>query len=472
VSRRRKHAAVVAASLLVGAVCGLGVLALCDPYVPTRPLVRGLRIGGQRPPRTDLRAWLATREGELTARPVVLRHGEHRFVATLGELGARVDVAATVARAAAVGHAGSVWRRARDARRAHDGQVDVPLVYRLDEAVARGYVDRFASALRVEPVDAALDLSGHRKLADRPGRSLDVEASVRRIAADYRTETEIDLVTREEPATITLGDLADIDVGKLLGSFETRYQVFERGRAANVELAARKLDALVLRPGDIVSFNQRVGPRTLGAGFHTAPEIVGDELSIGVGGGTCQVASTLHGAALYGGLDVVQRRSHSRPSSYTLLGLDATVSYPSVDLKLQNPYPFTVVVHAFTATPGTLRVELLGGDEVESVRYRIGISGIELFVRRITEKSWLTPGRAFRKQKGTRGMDVHSSLTIRYRDGRVVERQYFSGYRPTPEVFWVAPGYDRAALPQLPEHAKGVEGELDGDGSDPYDLSG
>ena len=152
-------------------------------------------------------------------------------------------------------------------------------------------------------------------------------------------------------------------------------------------------------------------------------------------------------------------------SSYIKLGLDATVSYGKVDLKLRNPYDFPIVVHAFTPEEGVLRVELLGGEAVERVDYRYGVTGIEEYVRRITVKDHLKPGTGFRKQKGTRGMDVHSYVTIKYLDGRIEERSYYSGYRATPEVYWVSPDYDPLELPDLPKHAKGVEGELAEDDS-------
>jgi hypothetical protein len=160
---------------------------------------------------------------------------------------------------------------------------------------------------------------------------------------------------------------------------------------------------------------------------------------------------------------VVERKSHTRPSDYTFLGLDATVSFPTVDLKIENPYPFPVIVHSFVPEPGTLRIELLGGEAVDEVEYKYGVARIEPYLRRITVKHWMQSGRAFRKQKGTRGMDVTSVVTIRFLDGRIDTRHYYSGYKATPEVFWVAPDYDETGLPPLPEHAKGVEGRMEED---------
>ncbi len=464
----------IALPIAIGVVIGLGGTVAVEPRLPTAPFVRGLRVGGEQVAEgSDLRARIEARDAAFRDAPVLLKHGDTRIDTTYGALGASVDIDATVRAAEAVGHSGSLIKRLRETQAARRGDIDVPLVYRLDETLARGLLEKHAPALQRDPVDARLDLEAHRKVPDVPGQELDVAETIHQLREAYlRGDGELYLVTRTLPAEVTLTELEDIDVDRVLSTFETTFKVWERGRSANVALAASKLNGLIMRPHAVISFNDRVGPRTVENGFQQAPEIVGDELTVGIGGGTCQVSSTLHGAALHGGLAVVDRRSHSRPSSYTLLGLDATVAYPDVDLKLMNPYNFSVVIHAFIPEPGTLRVELLGGEAVQSVEYKYGVSRIEPFVRRITVKHWLQSGKGFRKQKGTRGMDVHSYVRIHYKDGRIEERQFFSGYRATPEVFWVAPDYDENELPPLPEHAKGVEGRLHEDGSDVYPTTG
>ncbi len=468
-----KRFVAIALSVSLGIALGLAAVPVVEPRLPTSPTVVGLTIGGRPvPARTAPRSWLAERERVLLERAVVLRHGEARFEATLAELGATVDISRTLSAAEAVGHRGSVVRRLRETAQARRGEIDIPLVWTLDEAVATRYLAQFADELDQPAVDAQLDLKSHRPIPDVSGRELDIPATVEEIGATFVDHDELNLVTQPVPAKVTLNDLEDIDVTKVLSAFETKFRTWKKGRSHNVALATERLNGLILRPDQTMSFNERVGPRTVERGFQQAPEIVGDELSMGIGGGTCQVSSTLHGAALHGGLAVLQRKSHSRPSAYTKLGLDATVSYPSVDLKLQNPFDFTIVVHAFIPEPGLLRVELLGGEAVEAVEYKYGISRVEAYVRRITTKEWLKPGRVMRKQKGTRGMDVHSYVKIVYKDGRVEERKYYSGYRATPEVYWVSPSYDEEELPPLPAHAKGVEGRLGVDGSDVYPTAG
>ncbi len=440
-----------------------------EPRIPTSPVVRGLRVGSEPvPDGRSVRAWLERQARSHAERRVVLRHGEHRRDLSLDELGVAIDVEDTLARTEAVGHTGSILRRLRETARARRGEIDVPYAWTLDEGAALGAIERSADALRREPENARLDLAARRKVADVPGERLDAAATIAALRERLPPEGEVALLTQAIEAEVTLQDLEDIDVAKVLSSYETRFQPWKRGRSANVALAASLLNELVIRPAELVSFNERVGPRTLERGFQYAPEILGDELTIGVGGGTCQVSSTLHAAAVYGGMDIVQRKSHTRPSGYIVLGLDATVSYPRVDLAIRNAHRFPVVVHATVPERGLLRVELLGGQAVAKVDYKHGVSRVEQFTRRISVRRWLKNGRIIRHQKGTRGMDVFSYVTVHYLDGRTHAWKYYSGYRPTPEVFWVAPDYQRSALPELPKWAKGVEGELEQDGSDVY----
>jgi vancomycin resistance protein YoaR len=391
-------------------------------------------------------------------------HHEGEIIdATLDAAGVELDVQGSLERASEIGHRGSVAHRLREASLAREGKIDVPLVFFLDEKKARAFLEGLAPRFSRAPVDAVLDLSNKRKIEDIPGRELDIDMSLAEIrAAQFEDGVAIRLVTRRVPATVTTNDLGLVDVTKVVSSFETTFAVYGSGagRAKNIRNAASKIDGVVLMPGAVFSFNDRVGARTRENGFTLAPEIQGDELTDGIGGGTCQLSSTLHAASVFGALEVVHRQSHSRASSYTKLGLDATVSFPIVDLKLKNNLAFPVMIHAYFPEPTKVRVELLGGDPVAKVEYAYGVGGSYDFVRRITVKPHFPPGKRVHRQKGVRGFDVTSTARVTYLDGRVEERRWFSGYRPSPEVFWVSPDYDEAGLPPLPDHAKGVEGRL------------
>jgi hypothetical protein len=180
------------------------------------------------------------------------------------------------------------------------------------------------------------------------------------------------------------------------------------------------LNGVVVGPGEVLSFNRSVGPRSAERGFSEAPVIVADELERGLGGGVCQVASTLFGAAMLGGFEIVKRRSHSRPSGYAPLGLDAVVIYDeNVDLQLRNPYESPVIVHAFFRTKGSAR-GVPGREPPGKVQTSPSTNALP-FTRRVAIKPDL-PRNDRQASKGSQGYDGTSTLVIERPDGTRLAR--------------------------------------------------
>lgn len=445
------------------ALAGAGAGAAHHRYWPRAPFVAGLSIGDRRVPdgAPGVVAWLYARREAALSRPVRFRHDDQLFDSTLGAAGVTIDVEGTLAQAERVGHEGSIADRLRAAAAARRGEIEIPLRWKIDAEKAKALFATFAPAVHLAPVDARIDLDAHLRVPDVLGHELDPDATLAELENGTHAEDEvISVITRRLRAKVTSEALTSVDIEKIVASYETTFSLFGTGknRAINIKNAARRMDGAILPPGAVFSFNDVVGPRTRERGFALAPEIQGDEMQLGYGGGTCQASTTLYAAALFAAMGIIERQAHSRPSHYTQMGLDATVSYPLADLKIRNTLPYPVMIHAFTPKPDTVRVEILGGEPVAKVEYAYGVGETEDFVRRVQVKPGLTPGKRVLHQKGVRGFDVTSVVRIHYRDGREDLRTYFSGYRPAPEIYWIAPGYDVAELPPLPEHAKGVEG--------------
>ncbi|MEO9184115.1 MAG: VanW family protein, partial [Kofleriaceae bacterium] len=334
-------------------------------------------------------------------------------------------------------------------------------------------IERLVADLKAKidapPTDAKLDLAAHTTFPDTPGHFLDFDGGSVTIAefvahhwhdaspADG-SKPAVQLAALTVDARVTAASLGKLDISTVLASFETH---FGRGgdqaaRATNIENASKKLDGLVLEPQQLVSFNGIVGERSEANGFKVAWEIFKGEMRPGVGGGTCQVASTLHAAAFFAGLDILERLPHSRPSAYIQMGLDSTVVYPSTDLKLKNPYPFSVVVHTLV-TGNTLKVELLGKEKPVSVTFARETVAVLPYDRRIDEESFVKPGKAIKKQGGIRGyrikrVRVLTALTaIGGTIGEARTEESFDFYPPTVEIYVVAPGTDPSELPVMPE---------------------
>jgi vancomycin resistance protein YoaR len=142
-----------------------------------------------------------------------------------------------------------------------------------------------------------------------------------------------------------------------LGSFTTTLIGSLPERTHNLRLAVQALDGTVLRPGEELSFNRSVGPRTAERGYGPAPVILRETRQVQVGGGVCQAATTLFDAALLAGLGVVERHRHSSPVDYVAPGEDATIAWGAKDLRLRNDLDQDV----------RLRIEVLGSTLVARI---------------------------------------------------------------------------------------------------------
>ena len=131
----------------------------------------------------------------------------------------------------------------------------------------------------------------------------------------------------------------------MLSTYSTRYSTRDRDRTTNLQLAASKINGIVLMPGETFSYNQVVGERTISAGYKEAPIYVEGEVVDGLGGGICQITSTLYNAVLYANLEIVERSNHQFVPSYVTASRDATVVYGSIDFKFKNnrDYPIKLV---------------------------------------------------------------------------------------------------------------------------------
>jgi vancomycin resistance protein YoaR len=418
----------------------------------------GLRIDGEAVATgTSVQALVARRAAALTGRHLrlVVREGDGTrpvIEATLGELGVTVDGDAVASLALRQGRQGDLLTRARLADRARRGDLDIPLQPVLDPRVVVERLAPLKEDLDTPAIPARLDLDQHAILPERDGRALDPDAAADRVAraALDPAVAEVELPFVDVPPAATRASLSRIDISKVVASFQTYFSRYgDQGpRARNIEVAASHVNGLVIEAGQSVSFNDVVGPRTEENGFKTAFEIVKGEYKEGTGGGTCQVASTLHAIAFFAGLDIVQRLPHSRPSAYIPSGLDATVVYPVVDLKLRNPFTFPVVVHA-TVTANILKMELLGADKPVEVTFGKSVLSTTPYERKVEEDP--TVSKPKRKQKGIDGLELFRSRVLSFRDGSRKVENSRDVYPPTREVWLVPPGYDASTLPPLGE---------------------
>ncbi len=356
-SRAQIFGPLAGALVIVGAVYGWSLR--------TPRTVAGLRAGGQ--PIGDVA--FATLDGALDRvaggyldSPIVLAFGKDERVVKRRELGFVVDRAAARQLVEAAGKSGNPFADVVERFRARRGRVDLALPVDVDRAKALEFLTELKDDVDRAPADARLDLEHHTIAKEKPGYLLRVYESM--VAVEYAARagaSRVELAAGLSWPKIKSEDLKDVDISTVLGYWETHYSAVgpDTDRTYNLKVGADKLNGHILKPHEVFSFNDVVGDRTEKEGYRVAPVIQGGELIDGLAGGMCQIASTLHAAAFFAGLDIVSSTPHSRPSAYIPMGLDSTVVYPSTDLKLRNPYDFPVVMH-YQVNQGAVKVELLG----------------------------------------------------------------------------------------------------------------
>ena len=455
---------VALATVLVSAFGGAAAAAW--PALERLPEPTQVTFGGRVPTRDSaLSTWVGRQAQREAEAEVQLSHPDGVLLAPRSSLGLTLDAEAALSALTRPRAALGAFTRVRVALGgAPPEPLDIPPSYHLDAVQAAAWLADIAPGLRREPIDARLDLGAHERIEARAGRELDVGTSLARLASLGASDS-VELAFTELLPKVPTTALAEVDPSLVLSQYETDFAKRGGPRVRNIARAAKYLDGTLMAPGEVWSFNHTVGPRTLERGFIDAPVIVADEVEPGVGGGVCQVATTLFASAVLGGLDVVKRRSHSRPSGYAPLGLDATVIDGEVDLQLKNPYPVPIIVHAFLPVPTRIRVEMLGLAPPGKVEHTYSVTKSEDFFRRIARHSELAADQVKRQQKGIPGYNVVSTVRTHYQDGSERVRHYSSTYYPVPEVYWVGNDVDLETLPSLPERATHTEMQGDGESS-------
>lgn len=208
------------------------------------------------------------------------------------------------------------------------------------EKEVRLIVRELARDINQEEVNANIDKETGGIVPERNGILIDIEFTVEQVMAAPSN-------TRIEPTFIEIIPLIRTEhlepLRDILGDFSTSV-MGSPGRVTNMRLSLAAINNTLLLPGEVFSFNEIVGERTVEKGYKPAPIIFGETVAPGVGGGVCQVSSTLYNAVRRADLEIVERRIHSIAPSYIQHGMDATVAWPYTDFKFRNNNEYPIIV--------------------------------------------------------------------------------------------------------------------------------
>lgn len=226
------------------------------------------------------------------------------------------------------------------------------------------------------------------------------------------------------------------DVSKQIGTCSTVIDNHSANKLININLAVELINGYLLEPGQVFSFVDLVGKATGERGFALAPVIVNNRFTEGYGGGICQVSSTIYQSALQAKLLILERKNHSLPTGYLPLGFDATVAYGHIDLKLQNPYNYPIMLTVWT-DDNNLIASFYGPEYHKAEIVEIVPKNIQVIkppIKYIDDDN-LPIGTELIEQKGTNGYKVHV-YRLSYYDDQLINKELITvdTYRATETI--------------------------------------
>ncbi|MDX6407514.1 MAG: hypothetical protein QOE13_585 [Gaiellaceae bacterium] len=320
-----------------------------------------------------------------------------------------------------------------------DGRRDL----RVSGAGASSWFKALAKRVDRPPADAdwAVGKSGIRVIPDRPGYVLDVPRSAKAVlraalvtAPDLRAAS---LTVEKVTADRTTAEARAMGIHGLVASYQTFYGG-DPNRIHNVQLVSHLVDKHVIAPGETFSFNGATGARTEDKGFLEAPVIINGELKTGLGGGVCQVSTTVFNAAYEAGLPIVSRTNHALYISHYPQGRDATVNYPDTDLKFTNDTGHWLLLRTWVGS-SSLTVGLYGTPvhrRVVSETAPLVVTGPPP-VRRIKDPSLLV-GETVVEESGSSSLKTSNTRKVYDAGGKLLfDTTFYSSYRGEMRVIRV-----------------------------------
>lgn len=278
----------------------------------------------------------------------------------------------------------------------------------------------------------------------QPGRALDMDATTANIeAALLNGDNQAELVVTEVQPKVDDRNIASMGIKELVATGSTYFAGSSAARVHNIEVGAEKFDGVVVPPGEVFSFNEVVEDVSSANGFDDSLIIWGDRTAVGVGGGICQVSTTLFRSVYAAGLPLVERYNHGYVVSwYGEPGMDATIYTPTVDFRWKNDTGnYLLVEPVVDAAAGVITFNLYGTKPDREVI----ISDPVITDRKpppppayqVDES--LAPGQQKQVEWPKEGMTATVERTI-IEDGETRTETLVSNYQPWRAVYLVAPG--------------------------------
>lgn len=322
-------------------------------------------------------------------------------------------------------------------------EIEVPVENKIPDEID---LEKIRNEIYKEPKDAYVEKNPTKVHVEEDGVDFGISIEeIKTMMQEKKEEYEIPLkITKAKKKLSDLGEEAFPDQ---ISTFSTIYDASAYNRSTNIALAAKKINGTIVMPGEIFSYNKVVGRRTIEAGFKEGISYIGGKSVPDVGGGVCQVSSTLYNTALLANLDITERSNHMFLTGYVSASRDATVYYGSLDFCFKNTRNYPIKITA-SAKNGVCKVSMYGIKEETEYEVIIQSKVISYINYKTTYKEdpTLEEGKEVVEQYGHTGC-ISEGYKILKKNGKVVSQTLLSkdSYRAKERI--VRKGTKKVAKP-------------------------
>lgn len=289
----------------------------------------------------------------LQQKEIIITVGDKSARATLGDMGYSYDLKDSIDQAYTIGRTGNLIKRYKEIKDIEQGNKVFPIEFSMDDSKLKEFIAKEVGVFNVAPINASVKRkSGQFVYTDHiVGSKVNVDLTSDTIMNIIlynwdRTDINVQAFTEEDMPEYTREDVEKID--SIRGSFSTEYKSSAEGRAANLANGAKLINNAVIYPDETFSGYEYLTPFTPANGYYSAGAYAQGKVIDSIGGGACQVTTTLYNAVLFAELDIVERAAHSMTISYADLGRDAAIAGTYKDLKFINSTDYPILIEAYT----------------------------------------------------------------------------------------------------------------------------
>lgn len=299
----------------------------------------------------------------MEGKQITIHVGEEEVAASAGEMGLSYPEEDFCGEALAVGKKGNFWKRFQEIRKAGKGDIVFALEPALDEAHLAEFVEQTCCVYDVKAKDSKLKVKNGKLKAtkSRPGQEVQVDKTVdllqKAILSEEEGSGDVTAVVEQTEPRYTQEEVSKCT--DLLGQYSTTYSTYQTARSSNLATAAGRINGTVLNPGKTFSTVKVIKERTEANGYKSAPEYSSGKVIDGIGGGVCQVSTTLYNAIINAELEIMERSPHSMVVGYVDVSRDAAISGDYKDMKFKNNTEYPVYIMG-SAYGGVLSFKVYG----------------------------------------------------------------------------------------------------------------